>query len=1123
MKVFFLLALLLLCALPALCQDANNLYYGANGVPTWGATDATANLPTAGYNTLLANTPAPGAVVNVTANSATDLQTKLTAAVCGQRITLPAGSVYSGHFTIPALVCASTNYVWVVTSGLSSLPAEGATYATTYNGRTINPPQFGPCYAGVLSQVGRPALNCPGTPGTYTSQIITPDSSPPITFTAGTSAWRFIGLEVTRTSGTGLVSLLIRVGQIGNVDHIIFDRCWIHGDENQDETETGLTFNAVSYLAVVDSYMNNFYCISVSGVCSDSHAIFGGTNSTNSTTENVIKIVNGFIEASGENLFSGGGVSNTTPMGLEWRRNFLFKPNTWNPGDPSYNGGVGGHPFIVKNCIEYKNAQSALIEGNTCQNVWVQAQAGYAFLLNPTPQGTSCPACFVTNITYRYNVVNATCQFMQITEVGSTGGAQAAAAGSWSIHDNVADNLFASNLQCQTSDAIVTLTENDAPTFAQSLKNVSFMHNTIVQAAGSLTPVTLFGLRGAPVSSGNQMSNITVTNNLAWTGTRGTSNQGGTGCAFGLTGPVAQINNCWSPYTFGGNCFVNNGSVVWPGSNVTSVVSFTAAFINYNNGNAGNYTVAAGACKGAATDSSDPGANLIALASVLAGNPAAVNIPLGFQGIHYNKTSSLYPPVLPLAFGTCRLWDTATGWADLQSGPSAYNFTHLGLWLSKFSSPFCRAIWTLAKTPNFIASNTSDTNCGYTSALGNPNGSCTPPTDINCNGTGTDATWINFLTNAWTYIKANGYTGHIWGVEIWNEWNVPTFYDITYINSTKCPGTPNAAELILTTLEQDARCVIRGTNCRAGITYPVIGEEPAVVILSPPLPGPGNNNAQIKTGGAEDKLLTSGAGNYADYISIHGYLDNKGQTVANCGVPPANIGCSWPENVISMVNQLNVLQSSYSLNLPLVVSEGSWGAQANVTDGQYEQAFVGRYYISMLQYGVQVFDWYNIDGGSVSLPVLYANNSTGILTTGGAAVQTVQGWLKGKSFANRSCNVTAQPSCSGGVSSNVYECTLTSGERIVWYDEVADNAACSYNNTTGFGTYLTMNNTILPISGAITLDNRPIVLEPLVGPLAPTNLKITPGVKVTPGVILTKEPYEKDVFADLVGLFAGNN
>jgi hypothetical protein len=603
-------------AVNAYALNVDNLYCPTVGcTPTWGATDGPATLPTVAMNTALANTPSPGGTVVVTNPS--QLTSAFASPVCGTTIQIQDGVTYSGTFTLalPSGTCSQSNWLTITTSGYSSLPAEGT--------------RISPCYAGITSLQGRPPYGCPATPGNYMAQIVTPNSSPAITFTAGTSYVRLMGLEITRTAGTGYVSLLVKVGQVGNISNIIFDRDLFHGDEMQDETETALSFNAVSNIAVIDSYAYNFYCVSV---CSDSHVFFGGTNTTNSTTESGIKVVNNFIEASGENILFGGGVSNTTPSNIEVRLNNKFKPRQWNQSDPSYDGGLAGTPPVVKNAGELKNAQLMLYEGNQVQNVWAEAQAGYAYLLNASPQGTDCPACFVTNITHRYETINNACAFMEITAVGSSpGGEAAAAAGNWSIHDILADDLFNPALfGCQTSSAIVIMSENDSPTFAQALKYVSVNHVSIIQAATSPTPVTLIGLRGAPVSSGNQMEYITFTNNLGWTGTRGTSNQNGTGCAYGITGPTLQLPNCWSPYTFGGNCFINNGSITWPGTNVTSVASFSAVFTNYNNGNAGNYLLAnSEACKGAATDLTDPGANLTILASVLAGNPAPVTSLLG--------------------------------------------------------------------------------------------------------------------------------------------------------------------------------------------------------------------------------------------------------------------------------------------------------------------------------------------------------------------------------------------------------------------------------------------------------------------------------------------------------------
>jgi hypothetical protein len=59
-----------------------------------------------------------------------------------------------------------------------------------------------------------------------------------------------------------------------------------------------------------------------------------------------------------------------------------------------------------------------------------------------------------------------------------------------------------------------------------------------------------------------------------------------------------MINKCWQPNTFAGNCFVDNGSIVWPEGNITSVESYSVLFTDYNDGDGGDYTIASGSpCK----------------------------------------------------------------------------------------------------------------------------------------------------------------------------------------------------------------------------------------------------------------------------------------------------------------------------------------------------------------------------------------------------------------------------------------------------------------------------------------------------------------------------------------------
>ena len=58
------------------------------------------------------------------------------------------------------------------------------------------------------------------------------------------------------------------------------------------------------------------------------------------------------------------------PTDIEIRRNDMFKPLIWMKGQPGYVGGVDGHPFIVKNLLELKNAQRVLVDGNILEYTW---------------------------------------------------------------------------------------------------------------------------------------------------------------------------------------------------------------------------------------------------------------------------------------------------------------------------------------------------------------------------------------------------------------------------------------------------------------------------------------------------------------------------------------------------------------------------------------------------------------------------------------------------------------------------------------------------------------------------------------------------------------------------------
>src|SRR6202795_767812 len=286
-------------------SGSDNRYCNAGDLPNFGTVDGPASTPTACYQTDEGSTPSPGTVTQISTHS--KLQTALDNASCGDTLVLQAGQTYPG-FTLPAKNCDANHYITIRSSALGAgLPPEGV--------------RATPCNAGVASLPGRPDLSCASTSNVMARVAGLPKASHIINTDPGANYYRLVGLEVADTEANGSAGGYYELIMLTSADHIIVDRCWIHGSPTGEDVK-GVEFSGSSYIAVVDSYISDIHS-KLSGLGADSSAI-GSVTGTGP-----VKIVNNFLEASGVTVLWGGGSSSNNVTDVEMRRNHVFKPLTW--------------------------------------------------------------------------------------------------------------------------------------------------------------------------------------------------------------------------------------------------------------------------------------------------------------------------------------------------------------------------------------------------------------------------------------------------------------------------------------------------------------------------------------------------------------------------------------------------------------------------------------------------------------------------------------------------------------------------------------------------------------------------------------------------------------------------
>jgi len=333
--------------------------------------------------------PPTGQTLSIAAGG--DFQAALDKAKPGDVIVLQAGAVYTGPFTLPSK--PGTGWITVRSSAVARLPVAGDRV------RPADASAMPKLEAGSQSVI---ATAAGANHYRFIGLEIRP--GPPVALSAHAAVgwlremWRGGGGRETAPS-TVQAAFLENLVDLGNADtsvatlphHIIFDRCYLHGDPTVG-ARRGVAMNGAD-IAVIDSYLSDF-----KEVGNDSQALsaWNGTGP--------FKIVDDYLEAAGENAMFGGqdpSIANLVPSDIEVRGNDFRKQLAWKAGESDYQG----TQWSIKNLFELKNAQRVLVDGNIFEYNWAQSQDGFSVLFTVRDQDGTAPWSVVQDVTFTDNVI----------------------------------------------------------------------------------------------------------------------------------------------------------------------------------------------------------------------------------------------------------------------------------------------------------------------------------------------------------------------------------------------------------------------------------------------------------------------------------------------------------------------------------------------------------------------------------------------------------------------------------------------------------------------------------------------------------------------------------------------
>ena len=568
-----------------------------------------------------------------------------------QEIVLPAGAVFAGPIYLPTPV--GNKYITIRSASLGSLT----------DGYRVNPGN-----GSLMPTITAPSSTTAVLPAVGTT--VPAPASPPHHYRLqgihlrkdDESKRSAMLMNVGTDSGNGQT----QISQL--VHHFIIERCWFDGGASiTSQVTNGLRIYG-NYVSVLDSYLGEFRLIGT-GVdtaaisltygqgpyafwnntmvaTSENFCMAGGpaerntgtvsnatsSSATLSTVKNLELDQNIALKVGGAygpdqttiiRSISGNNVSFdpipvapdngstaewiATPSYMEFRQNYLYKPLSWRPSDPSWNG----QTYQIKNLFETKFGRYLVMDGNVFQNQWMSSQ-DYAITFTVRNQtGGESPAAVVREIQFSNNILRNAANGITILPSDTNGGTGNVSQRSSDI--TLRNNLFWNigynwDSTCcghMLINLLSGLTANDR------LRRIFVIHNTHDNGMpdNSHGMITDFGESGGAYDS-------MWFNNVHQHGGYGFRSN------FSTVDADANIRRFLppgGPTVWNGNLIVNIESSNYPSRSQGKYLSgpWPSMFVNYKDG---DFTLKPGnPGKDAATDGTDIGVDMEAVRATTAG------------------------------------------------------------------------------------------------------------------------------------------------------------------------------------------------------------------------------------------------------------------------------------------------------------------------------------------------------------------------------------------------------------------------------------------------------------------------------------------------------------------------